>query len=1148
MATNQPLRFQKPVRQSFSPEEAAGLAERHLGQLSERHRIPPAEARGLSVPRLRRLGRWEASRWERWGIRLEWLQHVMSSPHHRPGWVLRRWRLQLRSFISLRLFLWAIAAAVVALVQLDVIEASHTVDVVVGAAFGLVVLGAVVATWNDLVQGRYQTWRLCRRLAKRPESVLPTTSTQQEAELTGRDERMLIVPREELYDDVLPGIVDRHRKDVQVLVGEPGAGKTTALVGLSQMLARMRIVPVVVSVEGGMGDLVKAAKERFKENVGHLIPLDAHREQLWEWLRAHQRLVIAVDDVDRVAPDGERGFILRRALEKLAAENLPAIVTTRPAGIPAGLAASAISLEELEESQAVEHVIKVVESEPGALERQPETGLLQGKVEQWVAAGRFAEIPFYLELLARVIATGHCEDLGPARAFVEKSDFAGRVRRREDGTCEWNPLAVRFWLLERFYEQVANGNAYQRLAIEKRERASCLKALSEAALATLVAGGLKVGKDRHGEHPPKRFEIKDFLNPDDRSHFVEGGQRKAVSAHEVIDAGERLYILDRAPDSSLRFRHRIMQSYLAARCLQEEEAAGAHAERDWLRSPAGDAMLPLNRLDELLEPRHPERLSAHMTLTFAALRDLDDEKKGGRLSERLLERLVAAARGELPAPGREEKRREDKEDQERLDPRVEFDPEDRKDPDDALTKLCTAATIARVADLSWRMDEIVDGVQAARGATMWTKLLAIPELAALEGCDARWKCMWEFAQDADQEVRRAASEQISEDAQAAYRALAPEIEGLLTNAALRSSHGFPLDLPAPVLDSGGDGELVDFRWGGWLDWLGVRDGDDYDLSDWTEAGDIQPLRALGWVLPAIVSGLREHPTEAKPGSDDEEEGKEQEKHVRAARESLDRLVTLAFQGKHAELEAAVAQGFRSDAMRHARMGKRSGPGLVMSNRRLLTDVCLHDDNAHYWYARMVLHQALALYTVAGSDPQIAFDVYGRLLHDHREPHPLTRRALQLSRRAVGRHKAAGKGWEPLLWEDEGIAVSRRPTNMNRRAAQLVADVTLLLNLYERAPEDRHAQFPQMRELPYCLHRSSDRLEILGSGCPPSCSYGLCPLRQPPPDEPSGQRTVSRGFCRGQQQIARHHKPPWDRRIGRKVLVRFWKDMEQRARM
>jgi hypothetical protein len=1131
------IRIDETDGQAIHPQEASDLAERHLKRLSERQRVPPAEARGLPMPRLRQLVRWVASRWQRLAFGAEKVAHLTTSPHHRVGSVVAHWRLGWRSFVTPAVFVAVLAAIALVLVRFDVLfDAGATVDGVVGIAFGAVVVGAALAAWNDLIRCRWLAYRVRRRLIKRPESVLPTASTQQEAELIGRDERMLIVPREELVDEILPGIVDRRRKDVQILVGAAGAGKTTALVGLSKLLARMGVVCVVVPVEGEMKGLVGVARERFNSHVGRLIRSQVRRDQLWDWLRAHQRLVIAIDDADRVAPDGERGYLLRQALEALAGENLPTIVTTRPAGIPAGLAASAISLEKLEEKRAVEHVIEVVESEPGSLARQPATGSLAGRIEQWVAAGRFAEVPFYLELLARLAATGHCEDLVPAEAYVEQQEFAGQVRRREDGHCEWNPLAVRFALLERFYEHVANGNAYRWLAIEERERRSCLQALSEAALATLVAGGLKV-QDEDGQDAPRRLAIAEFLNPDDRSRFVSGGRRKAVSAHEVIDAGERLRILDRGHGGSLHFSHRIMQSYLAARCLHSE-GGGVRAGHDELP--------PLDPIDALLDPRHPERISAHMTLVFASMRNT----KHSDLGERLVDRLTTAALEELPKPGQAEVEREAEEDRKRLDPREKFDPEARKDPDDALAKLSTAAAIARVKDLRHLMDRVVDGAQLAQGATMWTKLNAIPELAALHGCKARWGCMWEFARDPDQEVRRAASGQISEDALAAFKALEPEIDVLLTRAALRSAHGLPLDQPTS-LGPEGDGGIIGLRQDGSAERSGQSVDGGYDLRDWDETKDILPLQALGWVLPAIVSGLREYPEEAE----DPEEAEEAEEAargtraegVRAARESLFHLVTLAFQGRHAELEAAVAQGFRSDAIRHARMGPRSGPGLVMSNRRLVTDVCLNDDNAHYWYARLVLHQALALYTVAGSNPRIAFDLYGRLLHGKREPHPLTRRAAVLARRGVGRHAAGGDGWEPLVWEDEGVVVSRRPTGMNRGAAQLVGDVTLLLNLYERAPEDRQAQFPQMRELPHCLHGSPDRLELIGSGCPPGCSYGLCPLRMMPPDEPSGQRSVSRGFCRAQQKIARRHKPSWDRGVSRRKLARFWREMEQRAR-
>ncbi|HEX5989832.1 MAG TPA: ATP-binding protein [Solirubrobacterales bacterium] len=1144
MASNQGTRIDAPVDgpdgRALPPREAVDLAERHIKQLSERHRVAPAEARELSVPRLRRLVRWAASRWQRLALRAEQLGHLATSPHHRLGSAVVHWRLGWRSLVTPPVVVAVLAALVLTAIQFDVFfAAGQTVHQIVGIGFATVLLGAVAAAWNDLVYCRWLAHRVRRRLIKRPESVLPTTATPGEAELIGRDERMLIVPREELADEVLPGIVDRRRKDVQVLVGAAGAGKTTALVSLSKLLARIGVVCVVVPVEGEMKDLVEVARKRFGAHVSRLIRSEARRARLWNWLRDHQRLVIAIDDADRIAPDGERGYLLRQALEALAGENLPTIVTTRPAGIPAGLAASAIRLEKLEEERAVQHVIEVVESEPGGLARQPETGSLAGKVEQWVAAGRFAEVPFYLELLARLVATGHCEDLAPPEVFAKERKSRGMVRRREDGRCEWNPLRIRFLLLERFFAQVANGNAYRWLAIEERERRNCLDALSEAALATLVARGLEVSSE-DGPDAPKRLAIPEFLNPDDRSRFVEGGRRKAVSAHEVIDAGERLRILDRGPDGALHFRHRIMQSYLAARCLQKEGMAQAE--------DGADGMEPLDRIDALLDPRHPERISAHMTLTFTAMLD---RKKDGELGEDLVERLIETAEDELPNDVEQaEAEREAEEDRARLDPRERFDPEARKDPDDALAKLSTAATIVRVNDLAHLMAPIVRGVRQAQGATMWTKLNAIPELAALEGCEGKWKCMWEFARDPDQEVRRAAGAQISEDALAAYEALEQEIDVLLTRAARRSAHGLPLDQPSHLGGPEGDGGIIGLRQEGWA--AGAKGSiEDYELRDWNQTRDVLPLRALGWVLPAIVSGLREYPQGTDEADEDDraktDAARKRAERVRAARESLLQLVTLAFQGRHAELEAAVAQGFRSDAIRHARMGSKSGPGLVMSNRRLVTDICLHDDNAHYWYARLVLHQALALYTVAGSDARIAFDIYGRLLHGRREPHPLARRAAVLARRAVGRYAAGGDGWEPLIWEDEGVAVSRRPTGMNPGAAQLVGDVTLLLNLYERAPEDRQAQFPQMRQLPHCLHGSRNRLELIGGGCPSGCSYGLCPLRMTSPDEPSGQRSVSRGFCRMQQRIARHHKPSWDRRISRRRLRQFWREMEQRAR-
>ncbi|MGC1850886.1 MAG: ATP-binding protein [Solirubrobacterales bacterium] len=1099
----------------------------------------------LPAPRLRRVGRRLAAEAERLTLAFEAVRRAVSAPHGRIGRFLVRWRLRLKALLNPQL-LFALAILVPVAVWRVVLRPSDgSVGAIVSSAvFGAVLIGAIAAFWLGVVRAPFTAWRIRRRIVKRPESVLPTTSPHRQAELMARDEELPIVPRDDLYDEILPGILDRRHSDIQMVVGEPGAGKTTALIGLAQRLARIGIVPVVVPIWGEMPtDLIETAEKRFKRLAGSLLGSNAHLDEVWRWLCAQRRVVLAIDDIDRIAPDGDRGFLLRRGLDELAGENLPAVVTSRPAGIPAGLAASAIDLDQLDQEAAVDHVLHVADSEPGAPAGGSQTDRVRGTVAQWVREGKFAEVPFYLELLARLVAVGRCEELSPASAVWGEGGNIGKARRKGDGGYEWNPQWVRFLLLERFYAEVAQGRVHRWLAIESRERSSCLTALSETALSTLAAVAMQARENAAREQGEKesgskvRVRIEDFLESDDRAVF-DGTKRRTVSAHEVVDTGERLRILDRDPSGKLHFHHRIMQAYLAGRCLAKRGAGPRRRDnQDWLEAKSPDW------IGALLDPSHPERLTAQMTLTFAALRAADEEPSAGnrerpqspQLVETVLESLVGQARRMLPGKVRTDGRKPagaSDADDARLDPRKRFHPEERrKDPDDALAKLATAAEIARATGTKGRFEEIVAGTRRANGATKWTKLQAIPSIAALD-LPAAWHCMWEFARDPDQEVRRAASEAIADDALSAYRALESPIEALMERAARRSARGLPLDSPGRSAAVAGSHEAGNGR--------GRQDS--YD-EGWSESEDIPSLQALGWILPAIVSGLREYLDD--PPSVDRLDAE----RVRSAREALEQFVMLAFQGGgHHELEASLAQGFKSDAMRHANAPDwRKGPGLVAHNRRFVTDFCI--DNADYWYARLVLHQALALYTIAGSNLHVALDIYGRMPRRDREPHPFVWRAARLAKRAVARNSIGSDRWGALLWVDEGVAVSRRPAEMSRASTQLVADVTLLLNLRECAPEDRQAHFPHMRELPHCLSGSPDREEILGAGCPPSCGYGLCPLRQPPPDEPNGQRTVSRAFCRDQHEIAdRHRPPPWQRKnIKRRDLREFWRQMERRAR-
>lgn len=1138
-----------------SSSEALRAAEQHLAELRKHHPAQTAEARGGSGSALRPLRRLFERERERLSSRLEDVRQAWEAPYHPLGWLVARVRLLQRPTIGAATISAVLLFAIVAVVAfapprfIDQ-SASKTVRTFF---FGGVLTGVIVALWGDLFRLPYQSRRIRRRIVRNPWSVLPTTARKREAELMARDETRRIVPRRELYDELLPGVLDRSQRDTQVVVGEPGSGKTTALVDISKLLARIGIVPVVVPLWGKMPDnLVDTAKKRFVQHARSLERSETRLEELWHWLRTHRRLVILVDDLDRIAPDGDRGFLLRRALGDLAGEGIPAVVTTRPAGIPAGVAASAISLEKLGDGAATRHVLGVAREQPGTAGKAFDTPEVRGNVELWIKEGRLAEVPFYLELLARLVAAEHCEELAPASTLVAEGK-TGRVRRRADGHCEWDPLWVRFRLLERFHDEVAAGTVHRWLGIDVRERTSCVAALGEAALAQLVAIALEARPSaRTGREKPARKDIEKFLDANDRP-TIEDGPRLTVSAHEVVNTAERLRMLDRDPDGGLHFSHRILQAYLAGRYLADELA-----EDD---SGCGDN--PPNRLELLLDSSHPERMTANMTLIFAALcmsqREQSLAEQGKREAEGghidiILRNLVVEA--ELRLPKREsDPLAERRERMLRLDPSKPFDPEDRRaDPDDALGKLTTAAEIAAATGRLGESSSILSAVERASGATKWTKLNAILAIAALKGGEGKqWARIWEFARDPDHGVCRAASEAIADDAFRAYSVLECGVEALILRAALKSARDLPLDraVGGAWSEKSKDSE-------GRALWEALRE---YGIED--EVKEVRALKALGWVLPAVVSGLREHPagpavmgsdeaadTPAPPcgGKGDETlvpDQRQYDEHLRHASRALDRLVSLAFQSRFPELEASVAQGFKNDAMRHAdNPKKRSGPGLVESNRQLVTDVCL--DNARHWYSRTVLHQALALYTVAGSDAAIAFDAYGRT-RGGAEPHPLVRVAAEQARRVVVRHRAESKRWKAFVWADEGDATSRRQPALNPTASMLVADVTLLLNLNEIAPEDRQRRFARMSRLPYCLHESRDRLEILGAGCPDACAYKFCPLREAPVDEPDGQRTISRAFCRGMQGIAADRVPPWQKGIKKKDLKEFWREMEKRAR-
>jgi len=1200
---------QSPVAPNIaklSSKELARVAGEHLADLVDHERRIAAERTPTSFPRARRLGR---------GILLGWLSIVETvasvwrwlwSPRRMPG----RLRARVRLLAPLKTFGWwtmllstfAILMAYLRFAQFENQEPWKTIT-------GTLATGALVALlvllWNDLFRLPFLAWRIRRRVIRRPERVLLPNLLAQQGRPLIEHLALDIVPRTELYDDLLPGVLARDRKDVQIIVGDAGAGKTTALLAVAQLLAQNGIVSVLVPLRTHeQADIIEMAKTRFEKQVQARVRSDAEAQLLWRWLMQRRRVAVLVDDIDQVGPDGERGFVLRQMLDEAATSGLSVIVTARPAGVPAGIAASAIDLGALDERDAIDHVMSRARKDPSfSAGSQPS----RRRIEEWVTEGKLAEVPFYLELLAQLAAVGQCQRLAQAGSLAASSKDDGRVRQGADGECHWNTLWVRFLLLEHFYEQTIRGRVRRSLGIEARERRSTLRALEDAALGTLAATSLaarmklepREGAAATDGAQPLRQKIQEFIDTDDRAGLQAGksSERPRVSAHEVIDAGERLAILDLKTEGTTSFHHRIMQAYLAGRCLaRREHAAGEdkrpnpvdrlpEVERDWIAT--------------LLDQRHPDKLTAHMTLTFAAMRahEIAEAPEGTRdadkwedVGKRIVLALTTGAK--KAREGREGTAPDDASDMPNrsateLDPLYRPDPERRSDPDDALMKLTTAAEIVRAVPrtLGLERPKIVEEVGVTPGATRWTKLRAINAIAALDGTlddKDRWERIWEFARDPDHDVTRAASDALEENAYEAFKALAPKIEELIARAAARSAYGLWLMRPqsSDQAEPNGTASISSL----FAVLAGQRDdGRLHDVTNWKVDDDIRALKALGSILPAIMSGFREDPsielessgpaskidgnpndalwdtTSTSANAEDEDETDkvtchplvvhgERLDYARRARRALESLVALACEGGHGDLEAAVAQGFRSDALRHARCPDHrvTGPGWVTCNRELVAGICL--DNAGFWYARMTLYQALALYAIAGANAQETLDVFARHTHrGGRDRHPFTQRAARLARAAVRRHELHSDRWLAFVWGDEGKDTGRRAPQLSRAAAQLVADVTLLLNLNESSPEDRQDAFVQMQELPYCLSRSRDRAEILGGGCPSTCGWGLCPYRQPPPDEPDAHRGVRRAFCRQQREIALRSKPRWQRGIHRRKLREFWREMELRAR-
>jgi NACHT domain len=434
--------------------------------------------------------------------------------------------------------------------------------------------------------------------------------------------------------------------------------------------------------------------------------------------------------------------------------------------------------------------------------------------------------------------------------------------------------------------------------------------------------------------------------------------------------------------------------------------------------------------------------------------------------------------------------------------------------DQRLLGATAAAEVAQAGAFSECDEQIAARCTQSRSeAGPVVKRVALDQIEWLGG-DTAVEALWTYSEDDDYEIR--------------WRAVTKLVERCSRTVAHR---GEPLRPPLGadayrVLDPRMESALNAAR-----PMLAKPESERPD--DWAPA--IAQLKQMAWMLPVLRTGAKDPALRAKI-----------DERLRDLLDLEQGRVTL-----QRGLEASVAQGFKADARLYPE--EPPDPYAIEMLR----------DRAVFWYSQLNLVHALAI----------------RMAHDPDSgPEDLARLVAQVERREIEAERlrpdgtAMGGGLHPLLkaaadlcveglsgpseerpqrvgrrvWDDESVIVSGRPTELSPRAAQLVGEITVLLNLNETGGFRQRQAFGEETTMPYCLQRSHDRKEF-GRGCHETCGFRLCPF-QPAHDRLSAHREISRAFCRDQRlNASRATARRWESRVSKRALTEFWQWLEAQAR-
>jgi len=382
--------------------------------------------------------------------------------------------------------------------------------------------------------------------AKTSPQDLVETAAPDIGEIVGRDELCRVI----MEDIHRPGTRRPH-----LLVGGVGAGKTAVLVRLTRLLAERNAVPVPIRLRDAKDELNfrEMAHTRFlaMAESGRLSADDA--EKVWRQLSKDDKIVVIADGLEEALTEGkasvheDRDNLIRIAIHRARELRLPLIIASRPHDPLRGADATIMELEPLSEEAALEYI-------------DPGQNNVDARWLDWIVeTAALTELPLYLQITRQLSRRDRLDYLSPDRSM--QVDIRSMDRSK-----------LRLHLLNIWMEALFDGHLLGAVPLKRAEREAAVEWLSALACIGLLRDTIDVkyehyDEDKSADQPegsqqPKYREI---------NHAIQGFlndklPRRHLDIRLAVTWGDKLNLVE-AHGDGLRFRHSIMQAYLASRFM-----------------------------------------------------------------------------------------------------------------------------------------------------------------------------------------------------------------------------------------------------------------------------------------------------------------------------------------------------------------------------------------------------------------------------------------------------------------------------------------------------------------------------------------------------------------------------------------------------